>query len=1053
MPQPGTATDWLPDFMQDDIERIGLSLGFIDPSTYYGTGNYGPNARRPNRPTTIGNPDLPSWGERFARSARETFSDEGGGINAYILRANDDIRADEAIRRYGSDNNWTGEQIDAAIRREREDRGRAIEEVRQQRAIRDNDEVRREEGLGVDPQTGEARSSWGGWARRGSADLSGAIVGDVNPTYFVAPAVRGVAPVVERAAPVVARAVERVLPAGAARVAVPAVERGVEAAAPTVARAVGQGGVQAGVNTGIQADEVERGMRDNIDPVEVGVHGLLGFTLQGGMEGLGKLAPNVARWITGRRGQVEGTVPEPAQLSQLDQDLALLSERGLTESHFSSVDEITSAAARLRAANPDVPATPVDDAASAAGSAAPDTVASPDAPAGVRDPATTDPATAGAASTEAPQFEGDVVQRLTTAINDAGRLSREQAALLSQSRSDKLKGVLEARATSSGEAGLSSELSQLRGETPRVDYEGVRGQFTQDEIDGLFNSVRDNPNLSLFDSINARTGLAKLLDGTVPTRSEINLLSQVFPADFIKAAMRHRSTSSRLADFAGNALNLPRSMMSTLDLSAPLRQGVFLTGRREFYSAFASMFKQFGSERAFRGVMDDIRARDTYPLMEESGLSLTNLGHDLSQREEVFMSQWAERIPVYGRAVRASERGFSGFLNKLRADTFDDLVRRSTAAGVDFQANPKALSDIASFVNAATGRGNLGALNSSAPLLNGLLFSPRLIASRVTLLNPAYYAQLSPVVRQEAIKSLLTFGTLATSVLTMFKMGGADVETDPRSSDFGKIKIGNTRYDIFGGFVQYITLGARLATNETVTLKGEEQTLGERYGSRTRLDVAANFLANKASPVAGYVRDYLRGADPVGTPFDAGRDAMELFIPLFLQDAAKVYEEGGVEALPRIAPGFFGVGVGTYGDKPKFDPNQEFTEEVAPDAAPVPEPESPPTFDPKQPFDTTTSSNLQAADILSNMGFQITDDGVRSEEEQANYYNNTQGAAAPGTSPHESGNAIDIRVPQGVRPSDIVAELTAQGFRGVTIITRRHGTGPHWHIQWESAGE
>lgn len=493
--------------------------------------------------------------------------------------------------------------------------------------------------------------------------------------------------------------------------------------------------------------------------------------------------------------------------------------------------------------------------------------------------------------------------------------------------------------------------------------------------------------------------------------------------------------------------------MSTLDLSAPLRQGVFLTGRREFYSAFASMFKQFGSERAFRGVMDDIRARETYPLMEESGLSLTNLGHDLSQREEAFMSQWAERIPVYGRAVRASERGFSGFLNKLRADTFDDLVRRSTAAGVDFQANPKALSDIASFVNAATGRGNLGALNSSAPLLNGLLFSPRLIASRVTLLNPAYYAQLSPVVRQEAIKSLLTFGTLATSVLTMFKMGGADVETDPRSSDFGKIKIGNTRYDILGGFSQYVTLGARLATNETVTLKGEEQTLGEGYGSRTRLDVAANFLANKASPVAGYVRDYLRGADPVGTPFNAGRDAVELFIPLFLQDAAKVYEEGGVEALPRIAPGLFGVGVGTYGDKPKFDPNQEFTQEVAAEPAPVPEPEDVPAFDHNQPFDTTTSANLEAADILTNMGFQITDDGVRSQEEQANYYNNTQGAAAPGTSPHESGNAVDIRVPQGVRPSDIVAELTARGFRGVTIITRRHGTGPHWHIQWESAGE
>lgn len=1049
MPQPGTPTDWLPDWMQGWVERRGLDLGLIDPSTYYGMGNYGENARAPDRPTTIGNPPLPTWTERAARSMRETFSDEGGGINAYLLRSQDDIRADQFIRSYGSEHNWMGEQIDAAIRREREDRARAIEEVRNQRRIRDNDEVRREEGLGLNPD-GTARSSWGGWARRGSADLAGAIVGDANPTYVFAPEVKGVQALTRAAAPVAERVVAAVAPRAA-----PIVERAVEAAAPTVGRMAGQGAVQGGTNVVTQADEVQLGLRENINPVEVGVHTLLGATFQGGAEALGKLAPNVARWITSRGGRVEGTVAEPAQLSQLDQDLALLAERGLTESHFSSVDEIHAAAARVRESAP-APTerattpneTPDAVAPQEAASAGSEPVAPDAAPVPNEGPA---PADAGAAP-EAPQFEGDVVQRLTAAINDAGKLSREQAALLSQSRSEKLQGVLEARATSSGEAGLSSEMAQLRGEAPKVDYEGVRGQFTQEEIDGLFDSIKQNPSLSLFDSINARTGLAKLLDGTVPTRSEINLLSKVFPADFVRAALRHRSTSAKIADFAGNALNLPRSLMSTLDLSAPLRQGVFLSGRREFYNAFASMFKQFGSERVYRGVMDDIKARDTYPLMEESGLSLSDMGHDLSQREEAFMSQWAERIPGVGRVVRASERGFSGFLNKLRADTFDDLVRRSVAAGVDFKANPKALSDIASFVNAATGRGNLGKLNSSAPLLNGLFFSPRLIASRVTMLNPAYYATLSPVVRREAIKSLLTFGTMATSVLALFKMGGAEVEDDPRSSDFGKIKIGNTRYDILGGFGQYITLGARLATNETKTLKGEVQTLGERYGSRTRLDVAANFLGNKASPVAGYIRDYLRGADPVGTPFDARKDAAQLFIPLFLQDAYAVMQDGGVEALPRVAPGFFGVGVQTYTEKPKFDPNQPFTQEVAAEPAPTP-PAAEATFDPNQPFETTTQENLQAADILTNMGLHITDEGVRSEADQERYYNTTQGAAAPGSSPHQDGNAIDVRVPQGVRPSDIVAELTARGFKGVSIITRRHGTGPHWHIQWQSAGE
>ena len=1048
MPQPGTPTDWLPDFIQAPVEHLGLQLGFIDPKTYYGLGDYGPNARRPNRPTTISNPPLPSWGERFRRSVSETFSEEGGGINAYILRANDDIRADEAIRRYGSDHNWTGEQIDAAIRREREDRGRAIEEVRAQRRIRDNDEVRREEGLGLNPD-GTARSSWGGWLRRGSADLAGAVVGDANPTYVLAPEVKGVQALTRAAAPVAERVVAAVAPRAA-----PIVERAIEAAAPTVGRMAGQGAVQGGTNVVTQADEVQRGLRENINPVEVGVHTLLGATFQGGAEALGRLAPNVARWVTGRGGKIEGTIPEPAQLSQLDQDLALLSEKGLTESHFRSVDEVHAAAARLRSEAPAEGATPNAEAPH-------DTVAPEEAPAAPAEPVATDtppgadqgtaPADAGAIPEE-PQFEGDVVERLTAAINGAGKLSDEQAALLSQSRSEKLKAVVEARGQSSGEGGLAQELSQLKGEAPKVAYEGVRGQFKQEEIDGLFDSIKNHPSLSLFDSINARTGLAKLLDGTVPTKSEINLLSKVFPADFIKAALKHRSMATKISDFAGNALNLPRSLMSTLDLSAPLRQGVFLVGRKEFYTSFTSMFKQFGSERAYRGVMDDIKLRETYPLMEESGLSLSDMGHDLSAREEAFMSQWAENIPGVGRVVRASERGFSGFLNKLRADTFDDLVRRSVAVGVDFKANPKALSDIASFINAATGRGNLGKLNQSAHLLNSVFFSPRLIASRVQMLNPAYYATLSPVVRQEAIKSLLSFGAIATSVLGLAKMGGAEVENDPRSSDFGKIKIGDTRYDILGGFGQYITLAARLYSNQTKTLKGNVLDLKPSSLQGTRKTVAEKFLENKFAPVPGYLRDFLQGTDPVGNPFDARKDAMQLFIPLFLQDAYNVYQSGGVEDLPKVAPGFFGVGVQTFTDKPKFDPKQGFTEEVAPDPAPVPQ-ETAPAFDPNQPFDTTTSENLQAADVLTGMGLHITDEGVRSEADQERYYNTTQGVATPGHSPHQSGNAIDIRVPRGVKPSAIVAELTARGFKGVSIITRRHGTGPHWHIQWQSAGE
>lgn len=367
----------------------------------------------------------------------------------------------------------------------------------------------------------------------------------------------------------------------------------------------------------------------------------------------------------------------------------------------------------------------------------------------------------------------------------------------------------------------------------------------------------------------------------------------------------------------GNILNLPRSIMSSFDLSAPFRQGLFLINRPEFWKSFPSMFRQFGSEKAFQGVMADIKSRGTYKLMDRSGLAFSELGYELTSREEQFVSQWAEKIPVLGRGIRASERGYTGFLNKVRADTFDSLVTLSKEAGIDLSKNTKALKDISSFVNNATGRGDLGKLSQAGPILSGLFFSPRLIASRVNLLNPAYYVKLSPVVRKEAIKSLLTLGALATTVTSLAFAGGAEIEVDPRSSDFAKIKTGNTRYDILGGFGQYLTLGARLASNETKTAKGEVQELGKKFGSNTRLDVLLNFGINKESPVASFITDYLRGKNAVGETFDTKTAIAQRFIPLFLQDLAKsVKEHGATKGAAMAAPSVFGIGSQTY-DPPK----------------------------------------------------------------------------------------------------------------------------------------
>lgn len=509
--------------------------------------------------------------------------------------------------------------------------------------------------------------------------------------------------------------------------------------------------------------------------------------------------------------------------------------------------------------------------------------------------------------------ESDPVQRLIQALKEAKPVRKEQEKLYSQARAQRAARIASVQSRTSGESGYFSELGQLKGELPKVDYESIRHLFGQKEIDGLFDQIKTHPTLSLFDQITARGGLLKMLRGEVPTTGEIRLLGRVFPKELIDALLAKRPFMTKFYEALVNAMNIPRSIMSSFDLSAPLRQGVFFVGRKEFYKSFAAMFKQFGSEKAFHAVQQEIVSRPTFKLMQESGLALTEMDRYLGEREEAFMSNWAEKIPVIGRAIHASGRAYIGFLNKLRADTFDTMVKQAKNLDIDFKENPKTLTDIAKFINSATGRGSLGAFERAAPLLTNAFFSPRLMASRLNLLNPSYYIKLDPFVRKQALKSLISFGTIATTVLTLAKMGGATVGADPRNADFGKIKAGNTRFDILGGFQQYVRLASQLISGKIISsTSGKVITLGEGYRPLTRQEILIRFFQGKENPIASFVTDWLQGSDVIGNKFNLTNETINRFVPLIAQDLLDAEREWGPTGLLTGIPATFGVGVQTY---------------------------------------------------------------------------------------------------------------------------------------------
>jgi len=517
-------------------------------------------------------------------------------------------------------------------------------------------------------------------------------------------------------------------------------------------------------------------------------------------------------------------------------------------------------------------------------------------------------------------ISGDPVQKVITALKEAKSVRGEQETIYAKGRAQKFAKMQAVGEKVRGEKGLYAQLGALKGELPKAEFEAIRNKLTQGDIDSLFNMVKDSNKIGEWDKLTAREGLGKLFGeygGKVPTENEISFLNKVFGEEFTKAILDKKTLFEKMKLAGLQLANIPRSLMASFDLSAPMRQGIFLIGKpKQFLPAFKRMFGAFKSEESYKAIQDTIIANSKYQLARDSGLALTDMDVLLGSREEAFMSNWAEKIPVLGKGVRASGRAYVGFLNKLRFDVFADLVNKAEGVGLEPRKDMDLTKAIADFINNATGRGTLpGSLQKSAITLNTIFFSPRLIMSRLNLANPYFYMKQKPFVRKEALKSLFSFVGFGLTILTLAKMMGAEVGDDPRSSDFGKIKIGNTRIDIWGGFQQLARVTGQLISGKYISsTTGKEMTLGEGYKPMTRADIIQHFIEGKEAPVPSFITSLLKGKDIAGEDINIPEEIGLRFVPMVIQDMYDLAKESP-GLLPISLLGIFGVGIQTYEEK------------------------------------------------------------------------------------------------------------------------------------------
>ena len=529
-----------------------------------------------------------------------------------------------------------------------------------------------------------------------------------------------------------------------------------------------------------------------------------------------------------------------------------------------------------------------------------------------------------AAKTQVPRPEG--AEKIVEALPGAKRLRRRQEGLYRAERG-KRAAKAEQAMEEGGKEGYLAALKELKGELPKLKF-GAIEKFDQEATDALFSHVQQHPELRTFEKIRTQSALQKVLEGgAVPTRSDIKLLERVFGPEVAAQIADSVPFWKRAKDLGLSLINVPRALRASYDLSAPFRQGLVLGARHPsmFSREFAPMVKSFGSESYYQELMDDIVARPTYEAMQTAKLQLTDLASGVWQREEQFMSNLAEKIPVIGRGVRASGRAYTGFLNKFRADAFDNYLRMAESQGLDIE-DPALLKGIARWLNHATGRGSVKSFEDSMVVLNAVLFSPRLIASRLQLLNPVFYATLDPFARKQAVQGMAQLLGGISLTLWTAKMAGAEVGMDPRSADFGKIKIGDTRVDVAGGFQQYLVAASRLVKGESVSsTTGKVTSLTETgFAKPSRADILANFAENKLAPVPAWGVDFLKGENFAGDKFDPLKEGGRAFLPLGLENAYEGYTVGGP---PTGAASLLlgGIGFGTQTYRPDEERGQRRT--------------------------------------------------------------------------------------------------------------------------------
>jgi len=291
----------------------------------------------------------------------------------------------------------------------------------------------------------------------------------------------------------------------------------------------------------------------------------------------------------------------------------------------------------------------------------------------------------------------------------------------------------------------------------------------------------------------------------------------------------------------------------------------------------------------------------------------------IPKTEEQYPTSIPGRIPGLGRVFKASENAFVNSALRMRVNTFDMLHDMARRHGVDVTDKVQ-IQEMGKLVNSITARGSLGRWGEGG-VIRLILWAPKMLKGNWDVLTGhTLGAGLdTPFTRHQArinIAKIVAETAAIAAIANAINPGS--VETDPRSSDFMKIRSGNTRFDITGGKGSLVTLIAR-----AVSMQSKKNTDGKviplnsgKYGARTMFDVGTDFLANKTTPITRQIVDVAKGRDFNGNKPTKESILYNLSTPIgirnFIDNFYGPDPDGSVASVVGSVADVFGINANTY---------------------------------------------------------------------------------------------------------------------------------------------